>query len=130
MTQGWLMSELDGLLRLQNELDRVLEQPFGWFASSTFGRGAFPPVNIFRGEQGYVVRVEVPGLPAEDLNVDTKGDTLCWSSSGTSGFKGSRKSTPFAGQMAAQQAAEKAIKFDGDRISRASYEGKVPGHEA
>jgi len=42
---------------------------------------------------------------------DTKGDTLCWSSSGTSGFKGSRKSTPFAGQMAAQQAAEKAIKF-------------------
>ena len=42
---------------------------------------------------------------------DTKGDTLCWASSGTSGFKGSRKSTPFAGQCAAQQAAEKAIKF-------------------
>ena len=42
---------------------------------------------------------------------DTKGDTLCWSSSGTSGFKGSRKSTPFAGQLAAQQAAEKAVKF-------------------
>jgi small subunit ribosomal protein S11 len=42
---------------------------------------------------------------------DTKGDTLCWSSSGTSGFKGSRKSTPYAGQMAAQQAAEKAVKF-------------------
>ena len=42
---------------------------------------------------------------------DTKGDTLCWASAGTSGFKGSRKSTPFAGQMAAQQAAEKAIKF-------------------
>jgi small subunit ribosomal protein S11 len=42
---------------------------------------------------------------------DTKGDTLCWASAGTSGFKGSRKSTPFAGQCAAQQAAEKAIKF-------------------
>ena len=42
---------------------------------------------------------------------DTKGDTLCWSSAGTSGFKGSRKSTPFAGQLAAQQVAEKAIKF-------------------
>jgi small subunit ribosomal protein S11 len=42
---------------------------------------------------------------------DTKGDTLCWASAGTSGFKGSRKSTPFAGQMAAQQAAEKAAKF-------------------
>lgn len=42
---------------------------------------------------------------------DTRGDTLCWSSGGTCGFKGSRKSTPFAGQCAAQQAAEKAIKF-------------------
>ena len=42
---------------------------------------------------------------------DTKGDTLCWASAGTSGFKGSRKSTPFAGQCAAQQAAEKAKKF-------------------
>lgn len=42
---------------------------------------------------------------------DTKGDTLCWASAGTCGFKGSRKSTPFAGQCAAQQAAEKAAKY-------------------
>ncbi|MBX3417417.1 MAG: 30S ribosomal protein S11 [Pirellulaceae bacterium] len=42
---------------------------------------------------------------------DAKGETLCWASAGTCGFKGSRKSTPFAGQMAATQAAEKAVKF-------------------
>ncbi len=42
---------------------------------------------------------------------DSRGDTLCWASGGTCGFKGSRKSTPFAGQSAAQQAAEKAAKF-------------------
>lgn len=42
---------------------------------------------------------------------DTKGETLCWTSAGTAGFKGSRKSTPFAGQLAAQQAADKAMKF-------------------
>ena len=42
---------------------------------------------------------------------DGKGETLCWASAGTSGFKGSRKSTPFAGQCAAQQAAEKATKY-------------------
>jgi len=42
---------------------------------------------------------------------DARGDTLCWASGGTCGFKGSRKSTPFAGQSAAQQAAEKAAKF-------------------
>ena len=42
---------------------------------------------------------------------DQRGDTLCWASGGTCGFKGSRKGTPFTGQMAAQQAAEKASKF-------------------
>ena len=42
---------------------------------------------------------------------DPRGDTLCWASGGTCGFKGSRKGTPFAGQLAAQQAAEKAAKF-------------------
>ena len=41
---------------------------------------------------------------------DNKGDTICWASAGTCNFKGSRKSTPFAGQCAAQQAAEKALK--------------------
>ncbi len=42
---------------------------------------------------------------------DGRGDTLCWSSAGSCQFKGSRKSTPFAGQCAAQQAAERAVKF-------------------
>lgn len=42
---------------------------------------------------------------------DTRGDVLCWATAGGCGFKGSRKSTPFAGQCAAQQAAEKAVKF-------------------
>ena len=55
---------------------------------------------------------------------DTKGDTLCWSSAGTSGFKGSRKSTPFAGQMAAQQAAEKAMKFG---VKEVDVKVKGPG---
>ena len=42
---------------------------------------------------------------------DMTGNTLCWATAGTAGFKGSRKSTPFAGQMAAQKAAETAKKF-------------------
>ncbi|MBU4272889.1 MAG: 30S ribosomal protein S11 [Planctomycetes bacterium] len=41
---------------------------------------------------------------------DTKGEVICWASAGTCGFKGSRKSTPFAGQMSAQQVAGKAMK--------------------
>ena len=42
---------------------------------------------------------------------DTNGDTLCYASAGTVGFKGSRKSTPFAAQRAAEDAASKATKF-------------------
>src|SRR5438477_7874271 len=42
---------------------------------------------------------------------DTNGDTLCYASAGTVGFKGSRKSTPFAAQRAAEEAAQKASKF-------------------
>ncbi len=42
---------------------------------------------------------------------DTSGDVLCWATSGTSGFKGSRKSTPFAAQRAAEICAERAAKF-------------------
>ena len=42
---------------------------------------------------------------------DTNGDTLCYASAGTVGFKGSRKSTPFAAQRAAETCAEKAAKF-------------------
>jgi small subunit ribosomal protein S11 len=39
---------------------------------------------------------------------DMNGNTLAWSSAGSQGFKGSRKSTPFAAQMAADDAAKKA----------------------
>lgn len=42
---------------------------------------------------------------------DTNGDVLCFASAGTVGFKGSRKSTPFAAQRAAEVCADKAIKF-------------------
>lgn len=39
---------------------------------------------------------------------DAQGNTISWSSAGTMGFKGSRKSTPFAAQMAAEDAGQKA----------------------
>ena len=40
---------------------------------------------------------------------DLKGSTISWCSSGTSGFKGAKKGTPFAAQTAAEQAAKQAI---------------------
>lgn len=40
---------------------------------------------------------------------DRQGNALCWSTSGASGFHGSRKSTPYAAQVAAMNAAKKAL---------------------
>ncbi len=42
---------------------------------------------------------------------DAAGETLCWASAGTVQFKGTRKSTPYAAQRAAESAAEKARKL-------------------
>ncbi len=42
---------------------------------------------------------------------DPNGETLCWDSAGTIGFKGSRKSTPFAATRAAENCAQKARKM-------------------
>ena len=48
---------------------------------------------------------------------DAQGNAIAWSSAGSQGFKGSRKSTPFAAQVAAEQAGRKAMEH-GMRTSR------------
>src|SRR3954471_23702346 len=55
---------------------------------------------------------------------DTNGDALCYASAGTVGFKGSRKSTPFAAQRAAEVAAERATKFG---LKEVEVRSKGPG---
>lgn len=55
---------------------------------------------------------------------DTNGDVLCWASAGTVGFKGSRKSTPFAAQRAAEVVADKATKFG---LKEVEVQVKGPG---
>ena len=47
---------------------------------------------------------------------DQEGNALAWASAGNVGFKGSRKSTPFAAQMAAEQAARKAMEHGVRRV--------------
>ena len=55
---------------------------------------------------------------------DIQGNAISWSSSGTMGFKGSRKSTPYAAQIAADAAASKALEFG---MKTLSVEVKGPG---
>ncbi len=60
---------------------------------------------------------------------DPNGETLCWDSSGSVGFKGSRKSTPFAAQKAAERCAEKAMKM-GVREVEVKVNGPGTGRES
>ena len=60
---------------------------------------------------------------------DKEGNVVTWSSSGTQGFKGSRKSTPFAAQMAAEDAAKKAMEH-GMRSIDVYVKGPGAGREA
>jgi len=60
---------------------------------------------------------------------DSTGGTVAWSSAGVQGFKGSRKSTPFAAQMAAEDAAKKAMEH-GMRNVEVYVKGPGPGRES
>ena len=60
---------------------------------------------------------------------DLNGQTLCWASAGTVGFKGSRKSTPFAAQQTAQAVAQKALRF-GVKELEVQVKGPGSGREA
>lgn len=63
------------LLRLQEQIERAFDAPFG-FGVGLSGRGAFPPVNVFRGKDGYVARFEVPGLSSQELSIESHGRNL------------------------------------------------------
>jgi small subunit ribosomal protein S11 len=60
---------------------------------------------------------------------DGNGNVVCWSSAGNQGFKGSRKSTPFAAQMASENAAKKAME-QGMRAVEVWVKGPGAGRES
>jgi HSP20 family protein len=69
-------SPLDALLSLQRELDRTFESPTSGFDLGVSGRGVFPPTNVFNDKDGYIVRMEVPGVAPESLTIESHGRTL------------------------------------------------------
>lgn len=68
----------DNILRLQRALTRAVDHPMygvGWTPS---GRGVFPPLNIFEGEDGdsIVAVAEIPGMDRDSLQVEVLGNRL------------------------------------------------------
>ena len=60
---------------------------------------------------------------------DRQGNALCWATSGGSGFRGSRKSTPFAAQVASERASNTAIEYGMKNVD-VFVKGPGPGRES
>jgi HSP20 family protein len=96
---------INALLNLQSALERGFSNPFGLDLGLS-GRGVFPPVNVFSNQDGYIVRVEVPGVTPEHLNIESQGRTLVVSgkreiatSEGGSFHRRERNNDQFSGQF-------------------------------
>ncbi len=95
-------------------LERVRANPWSRRKNSARGEGELmaPPKKGARKEKKFVpegiVHIQSSFNNTIITITDKKGGTVSWASAGTQGFKGSRKGTPFAAQIAAETAAKKA----------------------
>ena len=102
-------------------------------AAATSGAAATPAARPRRRERKNII-AGVAHVNASFNNTivtitDAQGNTIAWSSSGQQGFKGSRKSTPFAAQMAAENAGRKAMEH-GMRTLEIEVRGPGSGRES
>jgi HSP20 family protein len=78
------LDPINALMNLQRELDRVFDNPRGLDLGLS-GRGVFPAVNVFSDQDGYLVRMETPGVSADQINIESHGRTLTISGKRESG---------------------------------------------
>jgi len=64
----------DALLGLQQAMDSFRSS--GWLTSGPSASGAYPPLNMFRKADDFIIIAEVPGIKKSDLEVQVKGNTI------------------------------------------------------
>jgi HSP20 family protein len=69
-----LMDPFAALASFQQALDAY--RTSGWLDSSVSGGGAYPPVNVFRKGDDFIIVAELPGVKKSDLDVQVKGRTI------------------------------------------------------
>jgi len=74
MTMALFPDPFDTLLTLQQALDSFRSS--GWLGSGPSGSGGYPPVNVFRKGDDFIIITEVPGMKKSDLEVQVKGNTV------------------------------------------------------
>tara|TARA_Y100000310_G_C20578482_1_gene761732 strand:- start:670 stop:1119 length:450 start_codon:yes stop_codon:yes gene_type:complete len=104
--------------------DQVEEKPLKVVKKSTYSKKKKIKKNILNG----IAYVQSTFNNTIISIADTSGNVIAWASAGQKGFKGSRKSTPYAAQIAADTAASKALEF-GMKVLSVEVKGPGAGRE-
>ena len=104
--------------------DQVQEKPLKTVKKSSYSKKKKIKKNILNG----IAYVQSTFNNTIISIADTSGNVVSWASAGQKGFKGSRKSTPYAAQIAADSAASKALEF-GMRVLSVEVKGPGSGRE-
>ena len=104
--------------------DQVEEKPLKVVKKSTYSKKKKIKKNILNG----IAYVQSTFNNTIISIADTSGNVIAWASAGQKGFKGSRKSTPYAAQIAADAAASKAME-SGMKILAVEVKGPGSGRE-
>ena len=96
-----LPSPFDTLQSLQQALDSF--RTSSWLGAGTSGGGAYPPINVFRKGEDFVLIAEVPGVRKSDIEVQVKGRTIRISGS---------KSVDYPGESAVHRRERLGGRFD------------------
>ena len=104
--------------------DQVEEKPLKTVKKSTYSKKKKIKKNILNG----IAYVQSTFNNTIISIADTSGNVISWASAGQKGFKGSRKSTPYAAQIAADSAASKALEF-GMKVLSVEVKGPGAGRE-
>jgi len=104
--------------------DQVEEKPLKVVKKSTYSKKKKIKKNILNG----IAYVQSTFNNTIISIADTSGNVISWASAGQKGFKGSRKSTPYAAQIAADAAASKALEF-GMKVLSVEVKGPGAGRE-
>lgn len=117
-----LSDPFDALFNFQQALDAF--RTSSWLGAGPSGRGAYPPLNVFRQGDDIVVVTEVPGVRKEDLQIQVKGNTIRISGTKMVAF-GERAGVHRRERMAGtfDRAVTVPVEIDADRVRAECRDG-------
>jgi HSP20 family protein len=117
-----LSDPFNALFQFQRALDNF--RASSWLGTSPSGSGAYPPLNVFRKGDDFVVITEVPGVRKSDLQIQVKGNTIRISGTKSVGYgerAGVHRRERLAGTF--DRAATLPIEIDADKIRAECRDG-------